>query len=115
MRSRTSLLAELVEQPVAQAATVEELRAYPWDCDEHLYIVTKAHIRNILSSFYAGLIDATQVRDWANRIEGRDDIGYESGGEGVVNEAIFWLANPYINYPIDENIGQRIEALFESQ
>jgi hypothetical protein len=115
MRSRTSLLSELVEQPIAEDTTVEALRTYGWDCDERLVIVTKAHIRNVLSSFYAGTIDSAQVRDWANRIEGRDDIGYEAGGEGVVNEAIFWLANPYINYPIDEHIGQRIEALFESQ
>jgi hypothetical protein len=42
----------------------------------------------------------------------REDVGYEGGAEGVVKEAIFWLANPCLNWPIDAALCARIERLF---
>lgn len=66
----------------------------------------------VLNAFTEKRLKAKQVEDWADRIEGRDDIGYEYGCEDIINEALYWLANPYINYPIDEKIQDRIESLF---
>ncbi|QUY42578.1 hypothetical protein [Acaryochloris marina] len=112
MRSRESLLAEIVDNPLPDPSVLSELKEYPWDCDKELVTITKAHICTVLAAFREKRLTAEQVRDWANRIEGRDDIGYELGFEGAVNEAIFCLANPYINYPIDGNIHVRIDNLF---
>ena len=113
MRSRKSLLTEIVENPLPEPSVLNELYEYGWDCDHELVIITKQHIYDILATFTKKLLTAQQVREWANRLEGREDIGYEGGGEGVVNEAIFWLANPYINYSIDEQIHKKIETLFD--
>lgn len=112
MRSRESLLAEIVENPLPDPSVLSELKEYPWDCDRELVTITKTHICTVLAAFREKRLTAKQVQDWANRIEGRDDIGYELGFEGAVNEAIFWLANPYIKYPIDEKIHERIDNLF---
>ena len=106
------MVAELVQNPFIDDTSLSDLAAYGWDSDEELFTVTEADVRAILIRFRNGELSASQVRDWANRIEGRDDIGYEGGGEGIVNEAIFWLANPYINWPIDEALCRRIEDAF---
>lgn len=110
---RKLLVTEIVENPLPDSSVLDELEKFGWDCEHELVIITKQHIYAVLYAFAKKLLTAQQVIDWANRIEGRDDIGYECGGEDVVNEAIFWLANPYLNYPIDEKIQERIEALFD--
>jgi hypothetical protein len=112
MRSRVSLLAEIVGNPLPNSVTLSILKEYGWDCDSELVIVLMADVLAILSAFRAGKINSEQVCDWANRLEGRDDIGYQFGSRGVVNDAIFWLANPHINYLIDDNLCKRIETLF---
>lgn len=114
MRSRNELLLEIIEHATPKPRTLEDLRTYGWDSRDELVTLTKSHVLRILAAFKAGTLNAPQVRDWANRLEGRDDIGYADGSDGVVNEAIFWLANPAINWPIDEAICVRIEVLFSS-
>ncbi len=112
MRSRKLLVTEILENPLPDSSVLNELKQYGWDCEQELVIVTKKHILAVLNQLTENNLTAQQVEDWANRIEVRDDIGYEFGEEGVVNEAIFCLANPYINYPIDEKIHDRIKSLF---
>jgi len=115
MRTRTELVTELVEQATPEASTIEELRAFGWDSQAVLVTVTKSHVLHVLDAFESGAINSSQVRDWAKRLEYRDDVGYEDGGEGVVNEAIFWLAVPAINGALDASMCRRIEALFASR
>lgn len=76
--------------------------------------VQKNDVLSVLAEFSAGRLTAEEVQSWANRIEGRDDIDYEHGPEGVANEAVFWLAIPFINYPIDAALCDRIEKAFSS-
>lgn len=114
MRTRSELLTELIRNPLPEADLLEELVAYGWDSDDELVIVTKEDAMRILTLFRLGKLDASQVEDWANRIEGRDDIGYIGGSEGIVKNAISWLANPSLNWPIDEPLCTRIERVFAS-
>ena len=113
MRSRTELVKAIIADPTPSADILSELRAYGWDCDAELVQLTQADILNVLESFLSGEISAGEVRGWASRLERRDDVGCEGGGDGVVNEALFWLANPEINYPIDNALHQRIQNMFK--
>lgn len=112
MTSRTDLVSELVKNPKISGQALQALKAYGWDSDEPLVTVQKRDVLAVLAEFRAGRLSAEEVQSWANRIEGRDDIEYEHGLEGVVNEAVFWLANPFINYPIDAVLCNRIETAF---
>lgn len=114
MRSRAALVAEIVRNPIPDPSVIEELAAYGWDCENELVTVSVDDVLSVLQRFRKGELTAARVRAWANRIEGRDDIAYQFGGEGVVNEAVFWLANPYINWPIDLKLCKRIETLFKN-
>jgi hypothetical protein len=112
MRTRAELVAELVRNPLPAQDVLEGLRGYGWDSDVELVLVSKVDVFRILALFRYGDLDALYVQAWANRIEGREDVGYEGGAEGVVKEAIFWLANPCLNWPIDAALCARIERLF---
>jgi hypothetical protein len=61
--------------------------------------LTSWHIRRILNRFIEGQVTAKEVEDWANLVEGRDDIGFVS--EEML-EAIHWLANPYLEGVVTE-------------
>ena len=96
MNERTNALeAQLAfEQPLEQHRTV--LATFSWDADAELAVLSSSHIANVLSRFVAGRIVATDVEAWANAIEGRDDIGFESAKEQLLRELLHELANPLL-------------------
>ena len=113
MRDRTFLVSELICNPLPDSLIIEELASYGHACDRSLAHVTKSHVFSILKQMQACQLSASQVTAWASRLEGREDISFEFGDEGAVREVIFWLANPEINWPVDEMLCRKIEALFE--
>ena len=108
MDSRKKLVTHLVEFDWPVSKTMMQLREYGWDCDEELVILTPEHVEGVLNRFLSKEINDAQVREWANAIEGRDDIGLLKDHSIVLDEMIFWLANPYINYPITEDLAKRV-------
>lgn len=113
MRDRTSLVLELIANPKTVLAITEELAAYGWYCENHLAVVTKLDVLGMLKQFESGLLSVEEICTWANAIGGRTDIGFEFGENGVVEESLYWLANPKINWPIDLELCQRIVTLYE--
>jgi len=113
MRDRTSLVLELIKNPNTVTAITEELAAYGWYCESHLAEVTKLDVLAVLRQFENGALSANEVKAWANSLGGRTDIGFEFGDDGVVEETLYWLANPEIVSPINAELCQRIVALYE--
>ncbi|MQX19873.1 hypothetical protein GHJ84_02365 [Sinorhizobium meliloti] len=76
---------------------LEELRAalaaFDWD-SEPVITLSRVDIAAMLRRFTSGEIDARTVEAWADAIEGREDIRFESGHEDVIASAIHDLANP---------------------
>ena len=113
MRDRTLLVTELIHNPEKTIEIVQELLAHGHACEKHLAEVCKVDVLTAIKRFDRGSLTATQVETWANCLQGRMDVGFEFGEEGVVNEAVFWLANPALHWPIDGEMHQRIVILFE--
>ena len=60
-------------------------------------------------------LSASDLENWANAIECREDIIYETEGEDFINNIIFDLANPILNAPISpELVKQYITQLSNS-
>lgn len=55
----------------------------------------------MLRRFTSGEIDARTVEVWADMIECREDIQFESGQEAVIASAIHDLANPTLQGRLD--------------
>ena len=113
MRDRAFLVSELICNPFPDPQLIEELGNYGHACDRALAHVTKSHIFSVLRLLGEGTLNAAQVTAWASRLEGREDLAFEFGEEGVVREVVFWLANPEINWPVDSSLCRRIETIFE--
>jgi len=62
-----------------------------WDSDEEVQCLPR-HIRQVLERYLKGMLDEKGVEDWANLIEGRDDIEFPIASREIIYE----LANPYI-------------------
>ncbi len=109
---RETLVRKVVEYDGSPSSKFDEIRSFGWDCETELVILSAGNIRNVLKKYSIGEITDTEVREWANFIERRDDIGLDEKQNKVLDEVIFWLANPEINYEINETLVQRInEAL----
>ena len=77
--THTDALRMLVEYSAPLEQIKAELGKHPFDTDECLFVITPAHMRDILERFLSGALSAEQVEDWANLIEMRDGRG-DSGG-----------------------------------
>ena len=113
MRDRTSLVLDLIQKPEMANAILSELSEYGWHCEEQLAVVTKQDVLSVLKQFDNGSLSSVEVTAWANSVGGRPDIGYEFGADGVVEESLYWLAHPEINWPLDVELHLRIVALYE--
>lgn len=113
MRDRTILLLELIQNPKKATEIVQELTAHGHECEKHLAEVCKLDVLSVLKQFDHGSLSAAEVECWAKCLLDRMDVAYEFGEEGVVDEAVFWLANPALHWPIDTEIHHRIVTLFE--
>lgn len=76
-----------LDRPIAEIQAI--LRGLDWDYPVAMVKLTRDHIRNILESVKAGTIETAGIEDWANCVEGRDDIGFP---DATTKEALHILA-----------------------
>ena len=97
MSRRGDVLHQLVSgsRPVAELS--EELALFGWDSDTELVTIERSDVRRILEDYMCGRRSSSDVRSWAEAIEGRDDIALASVDEDVLRDAIFELANPELS------------------
>ncbi len=100
MIARKMILTKLIEGSIPPTVAEAELKKFSWDSEVTEVILTRVHLRHILSLYLADRVSAVQLESWANAIEGREDIGFEAGYEDRLNEAIHQLANPLLTSPI---------------
>ena len=79
-----------------------EMSKVPWDI-EPVVIITYSNLIEVFERFLKKEISASDLERWAELIEARDGIDYESKSDlpGIV-DIIFQLANPEINNEITD-------------
>ena len=74
---------------------VDELRSmlttFPWDFETPLAVLEPADIQRSLRRYLGGDLSADDICDWANLIEMRDDVDYQS--TELVEDFVFAAAN----------------------
>lgn len=108
MRTRKGLIDSLLSLAEPTEILVEELRKYGWDSEHELGVLTPEHMKSVLERYLVGSLSENEVISWANAIERRDDIGILQFHSEVLEEMIFWLANPAINYSIEPGLANRV-------
>jgi hypothetical protein len=65
-------------------------------------------------SFFTGQLTAEQLEEWAENLEHREDVAFAPGEEELLDETLFCLANPSINFAItQESVSQLRRPLVE--
>ncbi len=90
----------------------KEFGQFDWDCDEELVTLTSSMLKTILMKVVSDEISFDHLEDWANFIECRDDIAFDSDFPTLMKEIITSLANPYLYGEISvEKIERWLEQL----
>jgi hypothetical protein len=100
IRKRIDLLTSLLELDKPVGEILAELLDFGWDSKHCLVFLTQDHAISILQRFVTGLLAKNEVEEWANAIEGRDDIDFEGICETTLSEFIHELANPVLTRPL---------------
>ena len=83
---------------VGFAKPISELRGllgtFKWDFDGIPLTMTRRHLRDVIERYMKGEISAQDIEDWANLIEGREDMTFESRDDNLLSEIVYELANP---------------------
>ena len=95
---RTELLRQLVDLAGAPEPAVKELAQFGWDwAGAPLMVIERKHMLSVLERFLAGAISVSDLRGWAERLEGRDDVGFEEEHGDLLREIFFRIANTEIS------------------
>jgi hypothetical protein len=103
--SRQEAVADVVHRRRPLIEAVMTLRRYPWDCEEELVELGPNVLRSVLTDFLAGSISAADLEDWANAVEGRDDIAFVPS---EVVDMVATLANPLLYEPLTQETARQL-------
>ena len=110
MKEREELIREIAQYGPEYEESKKAIQKYPWDCDEELYYLTRKDVSNIFERYLVGELESDDLVNWANFLEIRDDLGFESSAEKILDRIIFWLANPEINFDINTELVKNLKA-----
>ena len=71
-----------------------QLGGFDWDFEGVPIVLHPAHIVHVLGRYLSGELTASLVERWANLIEGREDLSFDSKHEKWITDTIYELANP---------------------
>ncbi len=108
MNDRREALINLLHYSHSIEDLAFSLQQFPWDSDESCVTLTRQHIIAALNRYVLGDLTTDQVESWANAIEGREDIDYESEHEEILHEIIHQLANPLLTSALDTQQAQMV-------
>jgi hypothetical protein len=78
--------------------TISELQSLfgslAWDFDGSPLVMNRGHFRSVLERYLKGGLSSQEIEDWANLVEGREDITFEPDDAELLREVVYELANP---------------------
>lgn len=98
---RMSVVRELLEQTRPLGQTIHALSLFDWDYEGPKLVLSKSHLENALEKFINGNLSAAEIENWANSIEGREDIEYKRDEADQIDSALFELANPLLTQELN--------------
>jgi hypothetical protein len=111
---RITALKDLVLMRIPPAEAQQHLRRFGWD-SEPLVTLTRADLERVLDEYLKGRIGAEVVEVWAEALDGRDDVDFEKGLEGVIKDVVFELANPEITARLTASVAQDLKLRLQSR
>lgn len=110
-QDRENAVKALVEYSNSLALIREKLEGFPWDYQGDTVKLSQGHIINVLNRYLNGTLSTSDIEEWAELIEGRDDISFVEESENWIAETLYELANPYLTELLTP---ERAQAIIKS-
>ncbi len=104
IKKRKKLLKSLLEMNGAISVICAQLSEFGWDCEEDLITFKSNNALSVLNQYLKHQITKDDLEEWANAIEGREDISFE---KDYLKKLIYDLANPILTEPITNHTAKR--------
>ncbi len=85
MNTRIDLLNSLLKFNKSLSTILPELNSFSWDSEQALVILERQDVANILHHYLSGKLSSADVENWADAIEGREDIVEQGEFEAILN------------------------------
>ena len=92
-------LTDLVQFNKPLSLLSNELSQFEWDYNSEELTISKSDIIKVLQRCILANISISEIEEWANLIECREDIKYE---DNTLQNIIFQLANPLLEGKISQ-------------
>lgn len=112
---RVELLRELLTATPPLDGVLRELSTFPFDSDEDLVTMTAADAIAVLKRFLDGGLRAVEIKEWAEGIHIRDDVGLAADAEPLLSEMLFSLSSPEICREITKSVARQWIGLLNGQ
>ena len=106
MTTRTEWLHALLNFDRPLDEILPHLHNLGWDSDTALVVLNRQNLSSILQRYCNSEFSAENLEDWANAIEGRDDIAYDEEDRELLETIIFELANPALTSPLSVQLAR---------
>jgi hypothetical protein len=105
MNRRAEILHAFVKGEPVGNSLLEELRAFGWDWheEEPLALVAKSDLLRIIDMFLSDQISADQLERWAEFLEVREDVDFDSHQRDLLRDVFFRIANPIVHEPLTKD------------
>jgi hypothetical protein len=95
--SRLAVLRELIEFDKPLKELKKNLLGFDWDFEGEPFIVDVTSVRKILERFINESYSASEIYEWANLVECREDLEFEESRYQALDSVIEYLANPALH------------------
>ncbi|MBS0420010.1 MAG: hypothetical protein JSR66_20025 [Proteobacteria bacterium] len=79
-------------------------RDVPYDYEGEVVTLTCAHLARGVRRYLDNEVSASDLQAWADMIEGRPGIEYESSRKDILDRVLCQLSMPYLNEPISPQL-----------
>ena len=110
---RLNVLRNLITFSQSISILADNLSKLDWDYDGPPLIVSAEQVQEVLERFLAGRFSAQELEDWANLIEGREDLEFEEIKHNEIADVIHCLANPELEGRITTDSCKALIAGFD--
>ena len=112
LNARTQALEELIHLLSPVDDVIRNLGSFGWDSEVECATLTAGNVDSVLRRFLNGDLSGKEVERWADAIECREDIRFESSRATTLSHVIFEMANPSLEGTISTQKAESwIEAL----
>ena len=105
---RLAIVSGLIEMTVSLENVAAKLSKFEWDYEGQGVELTRQHLSHSLKRYLQGSLTAKDIEQWANTIETREDIYFESTHEEKVGDVLHELANPTLAQLLNESRAKKL-------